>query len=80
MSVPQPNPEQHKKTKRVNIECQLPGLNEDGVDPIIEKLTKVGCLEHHYKVQDCYFDTKDWRKCVKEVKEFQDCLQKAKKN
>lgn len=79
MSAPQPNPDHHKRTKRVN-ECELPSLDEDGTDPIIEKLNKVGCLEAHYKVQDCYFDTKDWRKCVKEVKEFQACLINAKKN
>ena len=70
---PQPNPEHHKRTKRVN-ECELPELNEDGTDPVIDKLSKIGCLELHYKVQDCYFDTKDWRKCTKEVKDFQQCI------
>ena len=78
MSAPEPNPEHHKRTKRVN-ECELPDPSEEE-DPIIEKLSKVGCLEAHYKVQDCYFDSKDWRKCVTEVKEFQACLVNAKKN
>ncbi len=71
--------EAHKKTKRVS-ECEIVDLNSDGVDPVIEKLTKIGCLEKHYKVQDCYFETKDWRQCTKEVKEFQDCVKQAKKN
>ena len=83
VSAPEPKPDHHKRTKRVSELCTLPGQkNEDDndeVDPIIEKLTKVGCLEFHYKVQDCYFETKDWRKCVNEVKEFQTCLINAKK-
>jgi cytochrome c oxidase assembly factor 4 len=82
----------HKKTKRVNNECKLDipgqqqnvegsgGEEEEEEDPIIAKLNKVGCLEAHYKVQDCYFDTKDWRKCVNEVNAFKDCLKEAKKD
>lgn len=68
----------HKRTPRVN-ECQLVTAAEGEVDPIVEKLGKIGCLEQHYKVQDCYFETKDWRKCTQEVKEFQACLSKARK-
>ncbi len=68
----------HKRTKRVS-ECELPTLNkDDDEDPIITKLNKIGCLEKHYAVQDCYFETKDWRKCSKEVKEFQECVKQAK--
>ncbi len=52
--------------------------NDEEVDPVIEKLTKVGCLELHYQVQDCYFETKDWRQCTKQVKEFQACLKASK--
>ena len=65
----------HKKTERINP-CEI----SPETDPVIEKLLKIGCLDQHYIVQDCYFETKDWRKCVKEVKEFQDCVNKAKKN
>jgi len=69
----------HKRTKRVT-DCELPNNSNDNeeVDPVIEKLTKVGCLELHYKVQDCYFETKDWRQCTKEVKQFQACLKESK--
>ena len=69
----------HKKTKRINP-CELPLSSESESDPVVIKLSKIGCLEKHYKVQDCYFETKDWRKCTSEVKEFQDCVKKAKKN
>ncbi len=70
----------HKRTKRVS-ECEIGSQlhKDEEEDPVITKLNKIGCLEKHYQVQDCYFETKDWRKCVKEVKEFQDCVNKAKK-
>lgn len=82
MSSPQENQASpHKKTKRVTAtECQIYEPNDEETDPVILKLSKIGCLEKHYKVQDCYFDTKDWRKCVQEVKEFQQCIKEAKKN
>lgn len=53
------NSSHHKKTKRVSpTECEIYEPKEDEVDPVIDKLTKIGCLEKHYQVQDCYFDTK----------------------
>lgn len=73
MSTPQESP--HKRTKRVS-ECEV--YTGDGEnDPVVEKLSKIGCLEKHYQVQDCYFESKDWRKCTKEVKEFQECIKNA---
>ena len=80
----QQQPQHHKRTKRVS-ECEIGSQlhknndNEEEEDPVITKLNKIGCLEKHYQVQDCYFETKDWRKCTKEVKEFQECVNKAKK-
>jgi cytochrome c oxidase assembly factor 4 len=69
----------HKRTKKVN-ECEItPVDKDDQEDPVIKNLSKLGCLEKHYAVQDCYFDTKDWRKCTKEVKDFKECIDKAKK-
>lgn len=73
------NNEVHKRTKRVS-ECELVTVGTDEKDPIVEKLSKIGCLEQHYKVQDCYFDTKDWRKCTQEVKEFQLCIKQAQQS
>jgi cytochrome c oxidase assembly factor 4 len=71
--------EHHKRTKRVN-ECEITLVdNENQEDPVIKNLTKIGCLEKHYAVQDCYFETKDWRKCTKEVNEFKECIKQAKK-
>jgi cytochrome c oxidase assembly factor 4 len=68
----------HKRTKHVS-ECEIVTRKSDEEeDPVVAKLSKTGCLELHFKVQDCYFDSKDWRKCTKEVKEFQECLEKSK--
>ena len=36
---------------------------------------KAGCLEHHYKVQDCMVQNKDWRRCQEDLKELQSCIQ-----
>ena len=78
MSTPQENSEPHKRTKR-RSECDLVVPDESEVDPVVEKLSKIGCLEAHYKVQDCYFESKDWRKCTNEVKQFQDCINLSKR-
>ncbi len=68
----------HKRTKRVN-ECDVyTHTIEEEEDPVVVQLTKLGCLEAHYKVQDCYFESKDWRKCTTEVKQFQECMKAAK--
>jgi len=67
----------HKRTKKTEL-CEIGDQSDQ--DPVIEKLSKIGCLEKHYQVQDCYFETKDWRKCTKEVKQFQECLKQAKQN
>ena len=70
----------HKQTKRLS-ESELASKNKDEEeDPVISQLSKMGCLEKHYNVQDCYFETKDWRKCTKETKEFQDCVKNAYKD
>ncbi len=78
------NPDQYPRHKRTQkrSECDLitNKKDEDDTDPVVEKLSKIGCLESHYKVQDCYFETKDWRKCTNEVQEFQNCIKLSKKN
>lgn len=47
------------------------------MDPVDAKLKKMGCLEKHWAVQECFADTKDWRKCQHEVKQFRDCINSA---
>ena len=62
--------------KAVATGCEL---DEGQEETIVEKLTKVGCLESHYKVQDSFFEKKDWRQCQGEIKEFKKCLDESKK-
>ena len=49
------NTSPHRRTKRVSAtECDLYEPKEDEADPVVEKLSKIGCLEKHYQVQDYY--------------------------
>ncbi|CAH0730634.1 unnamed protein product, partial [Brenthis ino] len=47
-------------------------------DPVESMLKKAGCLDLHYKVQECINTTKDWRKCQTEVNDFRICITKHK--
>ncbi|XP_047541999.1 cytochrome c oxidase assembly factor 4 homolog, mitochondrial [Vanessa atalanta] len=47
-------------------------------DPVESMLKKAGCLDLHYKVQECINTTKDWRKCQTEVNDFKTCITKHK--
>ncbi|CAO1389786.1 unnamed protein product [Diamesa hyperborea] len=48
---------------------------ESDEDPLTLMLTKTGCIDLHYKVQECIADSQDWRKCQEDVKRFKDCMQ-----
>ncbi|CAB3222627.1 unnamed protein product [Arctia plantaginis] len=50
----------------------------DDEDPVESMLKKTGCLELHYKVQECIAETKDWRKCQDVVNDFRNCISKHK--
>ncbi|CAH2268833.1 jg22206 [Pararge aegeria aegeria] len=57
-----------------------PRIKADGEEDRVESmLKKAGCLELHYKVQECINTTKDWRKCQGAVNDFKDCITKYKK-
>ncbi|XP_075989363.1 uncharacterized protein LOC142985213 [Anticarsia gemmatalis] len=53
-------------------------LVDSDEDPVENMLKKTGCLELHYKVQECIAETKDWRKCQDAVNNFRDCINKHK--
>ncbi|KPI99282.1 Coiled-coil-helix-coiled-coil-helix domain-containing protein 8 [Papilio xuthus] len=53
-------------------------VSEGDDDPVEAMLRKSGCLELHYKVQECIATTKDWRKCQTEVNDFRSCIEKHK--
>lgn len=45
-------------------------------DPVENMLKKTGCIELHYKVQECIALSQDWRKCQDEVNAFRNCMSK----
>lgn len=45
-------------------------------DPVEQMLKKTGCMELHFKVQECIAETQDWRKCQNQVSEFKKCMAK----
>ncbi|KRF98030.1 cytochrome c oxidase assembly factor 4 homolog, mitochondrial [Drosophila tropicalis] len=54
----------------------MPGALESEQDPVEVMLKKTGCIDLHYKVQECIAETGDWRMCQEKVKEFKACMQK----
>ncbi|KAK9702409.1 Peptidyl-tRNA hydrolase PTH2 [Popillia japonica] len=48
-------------------------------DPVEEMLKKTGCIELHYKVQECMAEAQDWRKCQEHVGDFKKCMQEYTK-
>ncbi|XP_078001059.1 uncharacterized protein LOC144453611 [Glandiceps talaboti] len=55
---------------------KVPDEDDDEEDPVETMLKRTGCIEYHYAVQECMSETRDWRKCQKEVTEFRQCIQK----
>lgn len=51
-------------------------MTDSDVDPVEVMLKKTGCIELHYKVQECIAESGDWRSCQDKVKEFKACMQK----
>jgi cytochrome c oxidase assembly factor 4 len=45
---------------------------EDEPDEWDLRIERGGCAQEHFKLQDCYMETKDWRKCKDEVDSVND--------
>ncbi|KAK7869460.1 hypothetical protein R5R35_008177 [Gryllus longicercus] len=54
-------------------------VSDEDEDPVEKMLKKTGCMELHYKVQECIAETQDWRKCQNVVKEFRHCMEEYRK-
>lgn len=54
-------------------------MSDDDIDPVEQMMKRTGCLELHYKVQECIAESKDWRKCQKEVNDFKKCFDESRK-
>ncbi|XP_061102862.1 cytochrome c oxidase assembly factor 4 homolog, mitochondrial-like [Conger conger] len=57
-------------------------LSEDEEDPVDQMISRTGCAELHYAVQECMAEHQDWRKCQPQVQAFKECMltfQRARK-
>ena len=48
--------------------------SEDEDDPVDRMISRTGCGELHYAVQECMAEHQDWRKCQSQVQTFKDCM------
>lgn len=46
----------------------------------IDPVERTGCEKQNEKVLLCYAETKDWRKCKKELEEFKKCMERYESN
>lgn len=61
-SAPSPSPHDRSRSE------------EDEDDPVDGMISKTGCAELHYALQDCMAEHQDWRKCQTEVQKFKECM------
>lgn len=54
--------------------------DDDIDDPLDRMLKKTGCMELHFKVQECIAETQDWRKCKDQVNTFRTCMEEYQRN
>ncbi|CAM4729606.1 unnamed protein product [Leuciscus chuanchicus] len=62
-SAPSPSPHNRSRSE---------DENED--DPLDGMISRTGCAELHYALQDCMAEHQDWRKCQTEVQKFKECM------
>lgn len=55
-------------------------LDDDQPDEVDQMITATGCFNEHQSLQQCYLNTKDWRKCQEEMKKFKECFDKNNKS
>ncbi|KAJ7997411.1 hypothetical protein DPEC_G00228700 [Dallia pectoralis] len=73
MSSPSP----HDRSSRPS-----PNADQEEEDPVDKMISRTGCGELHYAVQECMAEHQDWRRCQGPVQTFKDCMvnfQKARK-
>ncbi|AWO99823.1 putative cytochrome c oxidase assembly factor 4 -like mitochondrial-like [Scophthalmus maximus] len=47
---------------------------DDEDDPVEQMISRTGCAELHYTVQECMAEHQDWRVCQNQVQTFKDCM------
>ncbi|XP_034033318.1 cytochrome c oxidase assembly factor 4 homolog, mitochondrial [Thalassophryne amazonica] len=48
--------------------------NEDEDDPVDQMISRTGCADLHYAVQECMAEHQDWRACQNQVQAFKNCM------
>ncbi|XP_062309497.1 cytochrome c oxidase assembly factor 4 homolog, mitochondrial [Osmerus eperlanus] len=48
--------------------------SEDEDDPVDQMISRTGCADLHYAVQECMAEHQDWRKCQIQVQTFKECM------
>ncbi|KAI8987523.1 hypothetical protein BDF20DRAFT_850728 [Mycotypha africana] len=59
---------------------KIPIEEEEEEDPYNARIEKTGCYQENEDLQICFYDTKDWRQCKKEMEAFRACFIKNKNN
>jgi hypothetical protein len=53
--------------------------DEEEQQDLVERMLRAnGCWESHLGLSDCMSEAQDWRKCRNEVKQLQECMEKAR--
>ncbi|EEA24763.1 hypothetical protein EYB25_004132 [Talaromyces marneffei] len=52
---------------------QTTSHEEDEPDDWDKRIFSTGCAAEQLKMNDCYYDTRDWRSCKKEMEAFREC-------
>lgn len=53
--------------------------DDDEDDPVERMISRTGCAELHYAVQECMAEHQDWRVCQSQVQTFKDCMMNFQK-
>ncbi|XP_010742270.1 cytochrome c oxidase assembly factor 4 homolog, mitochondrial [Larimichthys crocea] len=59
------SPSPHDRSRKEDVD-------ED--DPVEQMISRTGCAELHYAVQECMAEHQDWRACQSQVQTFKDCM------
>lgn len=49
-------------------------LVDEEDDKVTRALKRTGCLDQSNAVNECHFETKDWRKCTEQLNAFKTCM------
>ncbi|OMP84460.1 Cytochrome oxidase assembly factor 4 [Diplodia seriata] len=54
--------------------------DDDEVDDWDKRIFSTGCAQENATMTDCYYETKDWRACKREMEAFRECWKRQGNN